>query len=121
MQKPLIKAVARTKHQAMLSEANWLFVAVFCQVSNDKNGHVQPSLPDRFTKAQGRNQLSTHGPLQLNVGHGGVIVKTRLATRVPPSINKKWRGYCRNLRRIHLFLLSRPVFRPGGLRCEWPF
>jgi hypothetical protein len=37
MQKPLIEAVARTKHQAMLSEADWLFVAVFCQVPNDKD------------------------------------------------------------------------------------
>jgi hypothetical protein len=43
MQKPLIEAVARTKHQAMLSEANWLSVAVFCQVSNDKHGHASGS------------------------------------------------------------------------------
>jgi hypothetical protein len=35
MQKPLIKAVAGTKHQAMLSEPDGLFVAVFGQVSND--------------------------------------------------------------------------------------
>jgi hypothetical protein len=39
MQKPLIEAVAGAKHQAMLSEADGPLVAVFCQVSNDKNGH----------------------------------------------------------------------------------
>jgi hypothetical protein len=40
MQKPLIEAVAGTKHQAMLPEANGPFVAVSCQVSDDKNGHA---------------------------------------------------------------------------------
>src|ERR1035438_8761256 len=43
MQKPLIKTVARTKHQAMLSEANGPSVAIFCQVSDDKNGHASAS------------------------------------------------------------------------------
>jgi len=43
MQKPLIKTVAGTKHQAMFSEANGSFIAVFCQVSNDKNGHASGS------------------------------------------------------------------------------
>jgi hypothetical protein len=37
-QKPLIETVARTKHQAMFSEANGPFIPVFCQVSNYKNG-----------------------------------------------------------------------------------
>jgi hypothetical protein len=43
MQKPLIETVARTKHQAMLSEADRPLVAVLRQVSNDKNGHASGS------------------------------------------------------------------------------
>src|SRR6202050_1617011 len=43
MQKPLIEAVARTKHQPMLSEADWPLVPVLRQVSNDKNGHAPGS------------------------------------------------------------------------------
>jgi hypothetical protein len=43
MQKPLIETVARTKHQAMLSEADWPLVAVSREVSNDKNIHASGS------------------------------------------------------------------------------
>jgi hypothetical protein len=43
MQKPLIETVARTKHQAMLSEADRPLVAVLRQVSDNKNGHASGS------------------------------------------------------------------------------
>jgi hypothetical protein len=42
MQKPLIKAVARTEHQAMLSEANRSLVPVPCHVANDEDSHAIP-------------------------------------------------------------------------------
>jgi hypothetical protein len=41
--RPLIETVARTKHQAMLSEADRPLVPVLRQVPNNKNGHASGS------------------------------------------------------------------------------
>jgi hypothetical protein len=43
MQKPLIETVARTKHQAVPSEADRPLVTVSRHVSNNKNGHASGS------------------------------------------------------------------------------
>jgi hypothetical protein len=70
MQKPLIKTVAGTKHQAMLSEANGSFVAVYCQVSNDKNGHGKfPEEP----AATREPQFSMRHRMKWRCGAGAVV------------------------------------------------
>jgi hypothetical protein len=43
MQKPLIKAVAGTKHHTMLAKTNGAPVPIFGQMSNDQNSHANLS------------------------------------------------------------------------------
>jgi len=62
MQKPLIETVTRTKHQTMLSEADWPLVAVSREVPNDKNGHASGSTKNTYVGASIGEELPAEIP-----------------------------------------------------------